>query len=169
MAVNISAQHFAQKDFSKHVEQVLNETGMPAKYLELEITEEAAANQPHEVANIMHTLKRIGISIALDDFGTGYSSLAYLKQFPLDVLKIDRSFVNQMHESEGDLAIVHMVMSLAHQLNLKVVAEGVETTEQQNTLVDLKCEYLQGYLLDKPLVAADFQTRLEGLGAEVLV
>ena len=169
MAVNISAQHFAQKDFAKHVEQVLKDTGMPAKFLELEITEEAAANQPQEVANIMHNLKRIGISIALDDFGTGYSSLAYLMQFPLDVLKIDRSFVNQMHESAGDLAIVHMVMSLAHQLNLKVVAEGVETLEQQNTLVDLKCEYLQGYLLDKPLIAADFQTRLEGLDAEVLV
>ena len=160
MAVNISAQHFAQKDFSKHVAQVLAETGMPAEYLELEITEEAAANQPQEVANIMNCLKRTGISIALDDFGTGYSSLAYLKQFPLDVLKIDRSFVNQMHESEGDLAIVHMVMSLAHELNLKVVAEGVETKEQQSTLVELNCEYLQGYLLDRPLSAVDFQQRL---------
>lgn len=161
MAVNISAQHFAEKDFTKHVEQVLAETGMPAKFLELEITEEAAANQPEEVANIMRSLKAIGISIALDDFGTGYSSLAYLMQFPLDILKIDRSFVNQMHESEGDLAIVHMVMSLAHELNLKVVAEGVETKEQQATLVDLSCEYLQGYLLDKPLSADNFQKRLE--------
>lgn len=160
MAVNISAQHFAEKGFVSHVEKVLAKTGMPAEYLELEITEEAAANQPEEVANIMRSLKAIGISIALDDFGTGYSSLAYLMKFPLDILKIDRSFVNQMNESKGDLAIVHMVMSLAHELNLKVVAEGVETKEQQATLVDLSCEYLQGYLLDKPLSAEDFQKRL---------
>ena len=163
LAVNISAQQFQEVDFPAHVGQVLAETGMPAEYLELEITEEAAAEKPEHVAEIMMGLKSIGVKLALDDFGTGYSSLSYLKTFPLDVLKIDRSFVMRMTESEGDMAIVKMVMSLVKELKLKTVAEGVETQAQREALRNLHCDQLQGFLFDKPLPQHEFESRLRHL------
>ena len=161
--INLGGSTLNNVEFQTRLRQAIDIFDFPWNKLVLEVTETSAVGNLGLASDFIGFCREKGIKVALDDFGTGYSSLAYLKQFPLDVLKIDRSFVSQMHESEGDLAIVHMVMSLAHELNLQVVAEGVETQEQQNTLTELSCEYLQGYLLDKPLSASDFQKRLEQL------
>jgi EAL domain-containing protein (putative c-di-GMP-specific phosphodiesterase class I) len=125
--------------------------------LELEVTEEASSGRPDRVVDVMTRLKAIGVTLAIDDFGTGYSSLAYLKRFPIDVLKIDRAFICQIGVSNQDQAIARMIMGMAHQFGFKVVAEGVETAEQWRILLSMKCDLLQGYYFSKPLPAADYQ------------
>ena len=160
VAVNISAQQFHLADFPAFVKQVLAETGMPAQMLELEITEEAATGNIEQVISTMDALKTIGVTLAIDDFGTGYSSLSYLKRFPLDILKIDRSFVWQMEESQGSYAIVDMIVVLAHDLGFKVVAEGVETKTQLQSLTDLGCDYMQGFHFSRPLPASEYSLLL---------
>ncbi|MDF1588008.1 MAG: bifunctional diguanylate cyclase/phosphodiesterase [Gammaproteobacteria bacterium] len=166
IAVNISAQHFMQADFVALVKQILNLTGMPAAALELEITEEVATENPEQLIKIMTRLKALGVSLAIDDFGTGYSSLSYLKQFPIDTLKIDKSFVSRMTSSENDAAIVRMIMSLAKELKLDVVAEGVEIESEYKALADLGCDYIQGFYFYKPLPLEQYHTLL--LGSEEL-
>lgn len=156
IAVNVSAQQFQMPNFSASVEKVLEKYDMPASQLELEITEEAAIENPDKVVLTMRRLKKIGVTLAIDDFGTGYSSLSHLKRFPLDVLKVDRAFVCQMESSKQDRAIVHMLLALAQELGFKVVAEGVETKQQRDSLVKLGCDYFQGFYFSEPLSAQDY-------------
>ena len=164
MAVNVSAQQFIQSGFVELVANTLAHTGMPASKLELEITEEVASEHPEKVITTMSRLKELGIQLAIDDFGTGYSSLSYLSRFPIDTLKIDRSFVIKMENNESDAAIVRMIMSLAKELNLKVVAEGVEIQQQREILADLGCDYIQGFYFYRPMDIQQYQTLLTEQG-----
>lgn len=157
VAVNISALQFQDPKFPEQVQTVINQTGIPPEMLELEITEEAAAFEPQKVVNIMNKLKTIGVKLAIDDFGTGYSSLSHLKRFPVDVLKIDRSFVKDMQsDTSTEASIVKLILKLAQQLNVKVVAEGVETEVQYQQLRRWGCDYIQGFLFSRPVPANDF-------------
>ncbi len=153
LAVNISAQQFQAPDFPAWLANTLTHHGVPPAMLELEITEAVAANDPDKVIATMRKLKQLGVSLAIDDFGTGYSSLAYLQRFPIDTLKIDQSFIRD-HLSQP--AIVRLILALATELQLEVVAEGVETTEQQAMLAALGCDLLQGYLFSRPLPPAAY-------------
>jgi len=160
VAVNLSAYQFRQKDLPEFVAAVLVETGMPGKWLELEVTESVVMHNPQEAIRILEQLSAQGIHISVDDFGTGYSSLSYLKQFRLDTLKIDRSFVRDINSDADDAAIVRSVIALAHSLRLQVIAEGVETPEQLEYLRALGCDQYQGYLRSKPVPAAEFEAML---------
>ncbi len=162
VAVNVSALQFQEPDFAEQVKAVIRQTGIPPHMLELEITEEAAAIEPKRVVEIMNDLKKVGVSLAIDDFGTGYSSLSHLKTFPVDVLKIDRSFVKDLaSEDSTEASIVKLILKLAHELNFKVVAEGVETELQYQQLKHWQCDILQGYLFSKPLPADDYIKMVE--------
>ncbi|MDR2189218.1 MAG: EAL domain-containing protein [Azonexus sp.] len=154
MAVNVSARQLRRHDFSETVANALAATSLPPALLELEITESAAMENPHHVITILQQLNRMGVTLAIDDFGTGYSSLAYLKLFPIDRLKIDRSFVADIEHDLNDRAIAFGAIALAHSLNLKVIAEGVETESQHDLLRSNGCDEIQGYLLSKPLPSA---------------
>jgi diguanylate cyclase (GGDEF)-like protein len=160
IAINISAQQFIQNEFVELVTTVLHSTGMPPQYLELEITEEVGGQNPEKIIETMLKLKNLGVQLAIDDFGTGYSSLSYLTRFPVDTLKIDRAFVSKMDSDAHNLAIVRMIMSLAKTLNLKVVAEGVETEQQHKMLMELGCDLIQGFYFYKPLSLNDYQQLL---------
>jgi diguanylate cyclase (GGDEF)-like protein len=161
IAVNVSAQQFQDEAFPGLVGGILRNHAIPPGMIELEITEAVAADHPEQVIATMQELKLAGVSLAIDDFGTGYSSLSYLKRFPIDTLKIDQAFIRTMGSSSEDAAIVNLIMSLAKALDLKVVAEGVETTEQQAQLAVLDCDLLQGFLFSKPIPAHDFAIRLK--------
>jgi diguanylate cyclase (GGDEF)-like protein len=151
IAVNISALQFARDDFAETVAQILEETGYPAEQLVLELTESIVMNDFTESARQMKRLKRLGVRFAIDDFGTGYSSLSYLHRLPIDVLKIDRSFMETLNEADGTGPIVEAVLSMAHTLGLQVVAEGVETAEQLETLRLDGCDVIQGYFFSRPV------------------
>jgi diguanylate cyclase (GGDEF)-like protein/PAS domain S-box-containing protein len=151
IAVNLSPRQFMQGDLVKIVARVLAETGCDARILELEITEGMVMRNPESAVALLQQLKDMGIHIAMDDFGTGYSSLAYLKRFPIDSLKIDRSFVTDVPGDLGDVAINVAIIAMAHSLGLKVVAEGVETREQLDFLRKQGCDEMQGYFFSKPL------------------
>ena len=160
VAVNLSAYQFRQKDLPEFVASVLEQTGMSGEHLELEVTESVVMHNPQEAVRILEELSAQGIHISVDDFGTGYSSLSYLKQFRLDTLKIDRSFVRDINSDADDAAIVRSVIALAHSLRLQVIAEGVETPEQLEYLRALGCDQYQGYLRSKPVPAAEFEAML---------
>ena len=160
IAVNISAQEFLQKDFVRGVRDVLTETGLAAHFLELEITESVLMRDAECSKNILHQLKKMGIKLAVDDFGTGYSSLSYLQRFPIDVLKIDRSFVQNIESAKDDGIIVSAIISMGNSLKLKVVAEGIETPSQLAFLKARHCEEGQGYFFSHPLIAENFATLL---------
>ena len=147
----------AQKDLVESVMMILDETGMDPQYLDLEITESAAMENPEKAIPILEGWKEKGISIAIDDFGKGYSSLAYLKKLPLDSLKIDRTFVKNLIANPEDAAITTAIIAMAHSLKLTVVAEGVETEEQLAFLRELGCDEAQGYLFSRPLPAEEAQ------------
>ncbi|RTE07073.1 bifunctional diguanylate cyclase/phosphodiesterase [Paenibacillus whitsoniae] len=149
MAVNISSRQFQQSNLIEVVSQTLKETGLDAKYLELELTESIIQDSKFAIST-MQKLKGMGIFLSIDDFGTGYSSLSYLKLFPIDSLKIDQSFTRNMFENVKDAALVHTIISMAHNLDLKVIAEGVETQDQLAFLVEKQCNEAQGYLFSKP-------------------
>ena len=131
--------------------------------IELEITEAVAASDPEQVVQTLQTLKASGVTLAIDDFGTGYSSLAYLQRFPIDTLKIDQAFVRRLGEDPEAAAIIELIQGLAHALDLKVVAEGVETVAQKEFLQAAGCTQLQGYLFSKPLPVAEFTRWLPAL------
>tara|TARA_R110001606_G_scaffold254046_2_gene401918 strand:- start:775 stop:1851 length:1077 start_codon:yes stop_codon:yes gene_type:complete len=150
VAVNLSARQFLDPDLVADVRDVLRETGLNPARLELEITETALILNKQLAATILMELKALGIKIALDDFGTGYSSMSYVQSFPFDRLKIDRSFVAAMNGDRKSRAIVEAIISLAHSLDIPVVAEGVETEEQASLLRSLLCEELQGFLIARP-------------------
>ena len=156
IAVNISAVEFNHKSFVTDVNKILSDTQLMAHCLQLEITESVLMKDAQASTDILLTLKDIGIQLAVDDFGTGYSSLSYLQQFPIDVLKIDQSFVRELSIESQSGFIVNAIISMAKSLNLKVVAEGVETDQQLDFLRNLNCEEGQGYIFSKPLNAYDY-------------
>ncbi|MEP6742745.1 MAG: EAL domain-containing protein [bacterium] len=156
MAVNLSPRQFQQPGLVETVGKVLKDTGLDPCLLELELTEGSLMKNPDEAIGKLHELKAMGVKISIDDFGTGYSSLSYLKLFPIDTLKIDQSFVNEINTDADDAAIVAAIISLAHALRLNVIAEGVETQEQLDHLQRLGCDSVQGFLFSKPLSIEDF-------------
>ncbi len=154
IAVNVSARQLRRRDFCETVAGALADSGLPAELLELEITESSVMENPEEAIQILERLGRMGVTLAIDDFGTGYSSLAYLKLFPIDHLKIDRSFVRDIEHDMNDRAIAFGTIALAHSLGLNVIAEGVETEDQLELLRANGCDEVQGYLFSKPLNSA---------------
>jgi EAL domain-containing protein (putative c-di-GMP-specific phosphodiesterase class I) len=149
MSVNVSAIDFRQRDFVKGIEQILKQTGMDPTLLELEITEGVLMQNVDATMLALNRLKALGVRLAIDDFGTGYSSLSYLQRFPIDVLKIDQSFIRGLSRDSNDAALVSAIISLGKSLKLTVIAEGVETLEQLNFLKALQCEEGQGYYFSK--------------------
>ncbi len=162
MSVNISSKQFTQHDFVEQINLVLQEVNLNASNLNLEITEGSVMQDPISVANKLRQIKEIGIDLMMDDFGTGYSSLNYLRTFPIDILKIDRSFISQMQHEAG-LEIVKTIVNLAHNLRMQVVAEGVENTSQAKCLKELGCEYAQGHLFSQPLDRSKVEEFISGL------
>jgi diguanylate cyclase (GGDEF)-like protein len=159
IAVNLSALQFARNDFADTVAEILSESGQAGDALVLELTESIVMRDFTESARQMKRLKLLGVRIAIDDFGTGYSSLSYLHRLPIDVLKIDRSFMENLNEADSTRPIVEAVLSMAHTLGLLVVAEGVETAEQLCTLEESNCDLIQGYFFSRPVephIAAAF-------------
>jgi EAL domain-containing protein (putative c-di-GMP-specific phosphodiesterase class I) len=151
IAVNVSAKQFAQPDLVKQVSKVLQDTGLAPGNLSLELTESVTMRDEKHTTRILTELRKLGVRLCIDDFGTGYSSLSYLRRFALDILKIDRSFISDMLENSESREIVKTILSLGSNLGMKVVAEGVETSEQVAQLKSLGCEFAQGYLFSKPL------------------
>ena len=151
VSVNLSARQFQHHDIAKVVTQILAETGLEPQYLELELTESTIMRNAEEAVLMLNSLHALGIGLAIDDFGTGYSSLSYLKRFPVDRLKIDRSFVSDIGTSGDDETITSAIIALAHSLNLQVIAEGVETSEQLDFLKERACDEMQGYFFSKPM------------------
>jgi diguanylate cyclase (GGDEF)-like protein/PAS domain S-box-containing protein len=160
VAVNMSALEFRRKDFLDGVVTTLSESGLPAKHLELELTEGVLMSDTSDSVATLQALSAMGVSIAVDDFGTGYSSLSYLRRFPIDVLKIDKSFVQDLGTGAGDLAIVSAIIALGTGLNYRVIAEGVETPQQLALLSEQNCREGQGYLFSRPLAADALETLL---------
>lgn len=155
LAVNLSAHQLGQGDFVALVARVLEETGLEAKHLELELTETVLMTNAEATHAILHALNQMGIQLSIDDFGTGYSSLGYLKQFTIDKLKIDQSFVRDVASDPNDATIATSIIAMAHKLNLKVIAEGVETQEQLDFLRHYGCDQIQGFLFSRPSKAPD--------------
>lgn len=153
ISVNLSARQFQQPNLAKNIARVLAETGLEPRYLEVEITESIAMQNVDLTISVLQELQEMGVQIAIDDFGTGYSSLATLKRFPLHTLKVDREFVRDIINDPKDAAIIKSVVALGHGLELKVIAEGVETAEQLQFLSLVNCDGIQGYLFSKPLPA----------------
>ena len=157
VSVNLSGRQLENGDITAQVAHVLAESGLKPEYLELEITESIIMKKPEEVISILHQLKAMGVKLSIDDFGTGYSSLNYLRKFPIDLLKIDKAFVRDIEINNEDRLIVKSIIALAKSLNLEVLAEGVETLEQQNFLEQEGCDYIQGYYIGKPMRSEDFE------------
>jgi diguanylate cyclase (GGDEF)-like protein/PAS domain S-box-containing protein len=169
VAVNLSARQFAAPDLIEGLEAVLKDTGLDPQYLEIELTESLFMSDITPAVDLLHRMKALGVNLSIDDFGTGYSSLSYLSRFPIDVLKIDRSFVADITRDANDEAIVTSIIALAHNLKLAVIAEGVETGEQLDYLRRHGCDEMQGYYFSRPLSATEFEELLRegrGLAAE---
>ncbi len=162
IAVNVSGRQFNEPDFVDMVSATLAESGLNPELLELELTESLLISNAQYALQKLQNLKKIGVYLAIDDFGTGYSSLAYLKHFPLDRLKVDKSFVDEILTDADDAAITEAIIAMAHSLKLKVIAEGVETTGQLQFLEDRGCDEIQGYHLSKPLSEQDLKEFMQG-------
>jgi len=160
IAVNLSGRQFSQQNFSKRLVGILDEIGFDSHHLELELTESIVVKNTEATITILSELKASGIQISIDDFGTGYSSLSYLKQFPFDTLKIDRSFVQNLSADSKNAAITTAIIQMAHSLNLKVVAEGVETEAELSFLYQHQSDEIQGYLFNRPVTAVEFEKLL---------
>jgi len=161
MAVNICARQFHDQDLAQTVIRILDETGLAPQHLDLELTESSIMQDLELAASVLNRLKAMGVNISIDDFGTGFSSLGSLKRLPIDALKIDRSFVNDATTDPDDAALVMAIITLAHNLRLKVIAEGVETEEQLRFLHLLRCDEIQGSLFSKPLPADGLESLLD--------
>ena len=159
MSVNLSVRQFACPNLVEDIDQVLLETAIDPNYLKMEITESAIMDNAQTAITVLEQLRSRHIQISIDDFGTGYSSLGYLHRFPVDNLKIDRSFVSQIQSDKRKYQVVDMIVSLSKQLQLSIIAEGIETTEQLQWLQNVGCEYGQGYLFSKPLPAVDIAAK----------
>jgi predicted signal transduction protein with EAL and GGDEF domain len=164
IGVNLSPRQFQQPELYDSIRHILSETGFKPKHLSLEITESVIMKDVDHAIQTLARLKKIGAHISVDDFGTGYSSLSYLKHLPIDMLKIDRSFVMEIPASPDDMAIVTAVISMAHNLNIKVLAEGVQSDDQKTFLQASRCDELQGYFFSHPLDAEALQQMNEGAG-----
>ena len=162
VAVNVSGQQLRQPDFVEMVKKIIAETGMDPRLLELEFTESIVMENAEKTIETLNSLKKLGIQLSIDDFGTGFSSLSYLKHFAIDRIKIDRAFVADVSRSRDDAAIVEGIISLGHNLNLKVLAEGVENGEQLFFLTAHGCDEIQGFYVALPMSADDLT---ETLGA----
>ncbi|HVL74430.1 MAG TPA: bifunctional diguanylate cyclase/phosphodiesterase, partial [Noviherbaspirillum sp.] len=160
VAVNLSARQFESGDLLQTIRDALYVTGLPPTRLELEITESIIMRNPQEAIGVLERVRDLGIAIAVDDFGTGYSSLASLKQYPLDRLKIDRSFISGIPEDADDIAITEAIVAVGHKMGLELVAEGVETAAQRDFLRKAGCDFAQGYLLGRPVLPEALQERL---------
>jgi diguanylate cyclase len=160
IAVNVSALQFRRLDLVDTVRRALIDADVNARYLEIELTESAVMTHPEESVEILERLSRMGVVVSVDDFGTGYSSISYLRRFPIDKLKIDRTFISNLMTSAEDASIVRAIISLAHGLRLKVVAEGVETAEQVSYLQKLGCDQYQGFFFSRPVTATAFEELL---------
>jgi len=154
--VNVSVRQFRQDDIVQTISDILRDTGLEARYLEIELTESAVMHDADQFIAMLNELNDLGVQISIDDFGTGYSSLSYLKRFPVDRLKVDRSFVHDIANDIDDAIIVRTVIALGHNLGLKVVAEGVETQQQLEFLRANRCDELQGYYFGVPLPGNEF-------------
>ncbi|WP_168224750.1 EAL domain-containing protein [Rhodoferax aquaticus] len=161
MSVNVSARQFRQEDLAERVAQVVAATGIAPACLALELTESMVMQDVNSTLLALRTLKQLGLSISLDDFGTGYSSLSYLRRFPIDELKIDKSFINDVHVNEDDAAIAGAIIAMALSLGLRVVAEGVESQAQVDRLLAMGCTQVQGYLFGRPMDAASFVAKFQ--------
>jgi EAL domain-containing protein (putative c-di-GMP-specific phosphodiesterase class I) len=153
ISVNVSALQFGDRDFLAKVRRILQEEDMPADRLELEITENIIMQDPEATVMTLKALRKLGVRSAIDDFGTGYSSLSYLQKFPINLLKIDQTFIRGLQAERGESAIVEASIALAQKLNLEIVAEGVETESQLNFLRACHCDIAQGYYVGKPMPA----------------
>jgi diguanylate cyclase (GGDEF)-like protein/PAS domain S-box-containing protein len=162
VAVNLSARQFRDVDVAGRILRVLEQTGLPPNLLELELTESMLMNDANRVLNTLDVIRDIGVRLSVDDFGTGYSSLSYLKGFPLDYLKIDRSFVADIPGDPNDKAIVQAIIGIAHNLGMKVIAEGVETGEQVEFMLMQDCDEIQGFYFCKPLPVDEITEMLRG-------
>ncbi|HEX8404259.1 MAG TPA: EAL domain-containing protein [Duganella sp.] len=160
VAVNLSPRQFTQYSLVQSIADLLEETGMDPQWLELELTEGTVMHDVDHAIEVLRNLKALGVQISIDDFGTGYSSLSYLRRFPIDVLKIDQSFVRELSTDKDDAAIVRTIITLAHSLRLQVIAEGVETTAQLNFLRAEGCDMMQGYYYSRPVGTAEFEELL---------
>ena len=161
VGINLSARQFMQADLVELISGLIETYQIDPIHIDLEITESIVMQDAENSINKMHQLKRLGLKLSMDDFGTGYSSLSYLHQFPLDVLKIDRSFVKDIKGSVENGAIARAVIAMAHSMNLKVIAEGVETEQQYEFLKQHHCEVIQGYLISQPVTASEFESLLK--------
>jgi diguanylate cyclase (GGDEF)-like protein len=157
VSVNLSASQFRDSALVDNIRRALDQAGLQARYLEVELTESAVMSDPEQSIAILEQLSKMGVLVSVDDFGTGYSSMSYLRRFPIDKLKIDRVFINEIASRAEDASIVRAIISLAHSLHLKVVAEGVETPSQLEFLKAADCDEYQGYHFSRPLPAADFE------------
>ena len=169
VAVNMSSPNLAQEGFDKVIEQALGASGLDPRCLELEMTESMLMQHAETTIDMLNRLKATGIKLSMDDFGTGYSSLSYLRRFPLDTLKIDRSFVREITERADDAAITSAILAMAESLKLTVVAEGVETESQAALLRRQGCRYVQGYLFGKPVAADEFLALLQTMRPRLAV
>jgi len=163
IAINISALEFRHRNFVEGIKKILTDTGLEARYLQLEITESVLMHDAEASIEVLLALKKIGVHVAADDFGTGYSSLSYLQKFPIDILKIDQSFVCELSAGSHSSFIVNAIISMAKSLQLKVVAEGIETRQQLNLLQKQRCDEGQGHIFSMPLSAENFQALVSPL------
>ncbi|WP_411390555.1 putative bifunctional diguanylate cyclase/phosphodiesterase [Pseudomonas sp. MPB23] len=160
VAINLSPKQFSDPDLVASIATILAEEGLPANLLELELTEGLLLEATEDTRLQLDQLKSLGLTLAMDDFGTGYSSLSYLKKFPIDIIKIDRSFIHEIPDNQDDMEITSAVIAMAHNLKLKVVAEGVETAEQLAFLRRHRCDVGQGYLFDRPIPGSELMEKL---------
>jgi EAL domain-containing protein (putative c-di-GMP-specific phosphodiesterase class I) len=161
VGVNVSARQFQQQNLAEIILNILEETGLEPECLDLELTESSIMSNAQASIDVLTRLKAMAVTVSIDDFGTGFSSLSYLKRLPIDALKIDQSFVRDVTTDSDDAALVMAIVTLAHNLRLKVVAEGVETEEQLKFLQLLRCDEVQGYLFSKPLPADGMERVLQ--------
>jgi EAL domain-containing protein (putative c-di-GMP-specific phosphodiesterase class I) len=160
MAVNLSPRQFNDEHLLRDIASVLAETGMNPELLELEITEGMVMQDSQRTARVLAEIKKLGIKLAIDDFGTGYSSLAQIKRFPIDTIKVDRSFIRNLPQDAEDKAITQAIIAMGKTLSLTVVAEGVETGEQEAFLREHACDETQGYYFSKPVTSDAFEAFL---------
>jgi EAL domain-containing protein (putative c-di-GMP-specific phosphodiesterase class I) len=156
MAVNLSARQFADENLLEDIAAALRESGMKAELLELELTESMVMQNADRAGKVLAAIKQLGVRLAIDDFGVGYSSLTHLKRFPIDTLKVDRSFIRDIPQDLEDKAITEAIIAMGKSLNLTVVAEGVETLQQESFLRDHACDETQGFYFSKPISSEQF-------------
>ena len=160
MAVNVSALQLDDPRFIDRLTDIVNQSTLPFESLEIEITESSVMHKPDKMSTVLDAIIFLGIKLALDDFGTGYSSLSYLRRFPFDKLKIDQSFIRDMTIDQENTAIIRTMIDMGHNLNMNVIAEGVETASQMEYLKSNSCDEIQGYLISRPVPADEFEKLL---------